>query len=70
MAEEALMKYMLTLFMEERDWSDMDPEEVAASMAGWDGYTRALKDADAFVAGEGLSPSATATRTPAPASPK
>jgi hypothetical protein len=55
------MKYMLTLFMEERDWSDIDPEEAAASMGAWDQYTKALKDSGAFVAGEGLSPSATAT---------
>ena len=55
------MKYMLTLFIEERDWGDTTPEEAAAAMKAWDDYTAALRDAGAFIAGEGLSPSATAT---------
>ena len=55
------MKYLLTLYMEERDWSETSPEEAAASMKAWDEYTSALKDADGFVAGEGLEPVATAT---------
>ncbi len=55
------MKYMLTLFNEETDWSDVNPEQARASMASWDEYTKALRDSGAFVAGEGLSPSATAT---------
>ena len=55
------MKYMLTLFTEERDWSDIDPAEATAVMAAWDDYTKALKDDGAFVAGEGLAASATAT---------
>jgi hypothetical protein len=33
----------------------------AAAMKGWDEYTAALRDSGAFVAGEGLSPGATAT---------
>ena len=55
------MKYMLTLFTEERDWSDVDPQDAARIMGAWDEYTRALKDAGAFIAGEGLAPGATAT---------
>ena len=55
------MKYMLTLFNEERDWGDTSPEDGAAAMKAWDDYTAELRESDAFVAGEGLSPSATAT---------
>jgi hypothetical protein len=59
--QEVEMKYMLALFNEERDWSDTSPEEGRAAMKAWDDYTAALRDSDAFIAGEGLSPSATAT---------
>jgi len=55
------MKYMLTLFTEERDFADTTPEQGREIMAAWDEYTAALRDSGAFVAGEGLSPSATAT---------
>ena len=55
------MKYMLTLIAQERNWEDSDPEEMAAAMQAWDAYTRDLRGAGAFVAGEGLAPSATAT---------
>jgi hypothetical protein len=55
------MRYMLTLFMEERNWEDTDPAEAGAAMAAWDTYTRELRDSGALVAGEGLAPSATAT---------
>ncbi len=55
------MKYMLTLFTEERSWEDTDPAEAGAAMAAWDAYTRELRETGALVAGEGLAPSATAT---------
>ena len=55
------MKYMLTLFNEERDWGDTSPEDAADAMKAWDDYTAELRESNAFVAGEGLSPSATAT---------
>jgi hypothetical protein len=55
------MRYMLTIIGEEGGMEDATPEDMQAVMAAWDGYTQALKDAGAFVAGEGLQPSATAT---------
>jgi hypothetical protein len=56
------MKYMLTLFNEEEtDWEDRTPEEAAASIAGWDAFTKDLVAAGAMVAGEGLTGSDTAT---------
>jgi hypothetical protein len=55
------MKYMLTLIGEEGGWEDVTPEQMKAEMGRWDAYTQELKDAGAFVAGEGLQESATAT---------
>jgi hypothetical protein len=55
------MKYMLTIAGPEIDWSEITPEQMRESMAGWDAYTAELRAAGAFVAGEGLQPSATAT---------
>ena len=55
------MKYMLTIIGEEMDWGEVTPEQARAGMAAWDAYTSELRDAGAFVAGEGLQPSATAT---------
>jgi len=55
------MKYMLTLIGEEGGWEDVTPEEMRAQMGRWDDYTQAARDAGAFVAGEGLQESATAT---------
>lgn len=55
------MKYMLVLIGDETGWQDRSPEDAQAAMAAWDEYTEALKGAGAFIAGEGLAPSATAT---------
>jgi hypothetical protein len=55
------MRYMLTIIGEEGGWEDATPEDMRAVMAAWDGYSESLKGAGAFVAGEGLQPSATAT---------
>lgn len=55
------MKYMLTIIGEEGNWDDATPEQMREGMAQWDTYTTELRDSGAFVAGEGLAPSATAT---------
>jgi hypothetical protein len=56
------MKYMMILVGEEVDEQDeMSPEEMREVMGAWNDYTNALVDAGAFIAGEGLQPSATAT---------
>ena len=54
------MKYLLTLFGDESGWDDVTPER-RPSMKAWDDYTREERDAGAFLGGEGLQPSATAT---------
>jgi len=55
------MKYMLAIISEEMDWGEITPEEARAGMALWDDYTAELRAAGAYVAGEGLQPSSTAT---------
>jgi hypothetical protein len=55
------MRYMFTLIGEEGAWEDATPEDMRAELAGWNDYTEALKQAGAFIAGEGLQESATAT---------
>ena len=55
------MKYMLTLIREEGGWEDATPEEMRAQLGRWNDYTESLRDAGAFLAGEGLQDSATAT---------
>jgi hypothetical protein len=55
------MKYMLILAGEEGGLEDASPEEMKAVMDRWSAYGRELVEAGAFVAGEGLQESATAT---------
>jgi hypothetical protein len=55
------MRYMLTLIGEEGGLEDATPEDMRAVLAGWNDYTESLKAAGAFIAGEGLQESATAT---------
>ncbi len=55
------MKYMLTLIGEEGGWEDVTPDQMKAQMGRWEAYTQELVDAGAFLAGEGLQDSPTAT---------
>jgi hypothetical protein len=56
------MKYMLILVgTEGEDQDDMSPEDLREVMGAWNDYGRALTEANAFLAGEALQPSATAT---------
>ena len=56
------MKYMLIFAGPEGDEQDQrSPEEMQAAMDAWGEFSQQLADAGAFVAGEGLQPSATAT---------
>ena len=55
------MKYLLTLWGDETRYSDRTPEDIQEAMRHWDAYTIETKDAGAFVGGEGLQPTATAT---------
>jgi hypothetical protein len=55
------MKYMMILAGEEGGMEDASPEEMKAVMDRWSAYGQELVDAGAFIAGEGLQESATAT---------
>ena len=55
------MKYLLALIYEEGGMEDASPEEMKAVMDGWNAYTKETVDNGAFLAGEGLQPSTTAS---------
>ena len=55
------MKYVLALIAEEGGMEDASPEEQKASMDRWFDYTRGAVDNGAFIAGEALQPSQSAT---------
>ena len=61
------MKYLLALIADESRLADRSPEEAQDAMKRWDAYTRETQDAGAFLGGEGLQPSATATTVRIPA---
>jgi hypothetical protein len=55
------MKYLLALIGEEGGMEDATPEEMKAVMDRWDAYSRESVENGAFVAGEALQPSETAS---------
>ncbi len=55
------MKYLLALIGDESNYAEMTPEQGQEAMKAWDAFTKDTTDAGAFVAGEGLQPSAAAT---------
>jgi hypothetical protein len=55
------MKYLLALISEEGNMEDASPEEMKAVMDAWSAYIKEAVDNGAFLAGEGLQPSATAS---------
>jgi hypothetical protein len=59
--EEEAMKYMLALISEEGGLEDASPEEMKAVMDRWDEYTKRTVRNGAFIAGEALQPSPTAS---------
>jgi hypothetical protein len=52
---------MLLIIGDESRYSEMAPEEQAAQLQRWSDYTKELVDAGAFVAGDGLQTSSSAT---------
>jgi hypothetical protein len=55
------MKYLLTLWGDESRFAELTPEQMRENMKHWDAYTTVVKEAGAFLGGEGLEPTATAT---------
>jgi hypothetical protein len=55
------MKYLLALISEEGGMEDASPEEMKAVMDRWSAYGKEAVENGAFLAGEGLQPSTTAS---------
>jgi hypothetical protein len=55
------MKYLLALIGEEGGMEDASPEEMKAQLDRWDAFSKEAVEKGAFVAGEGLQPSETAS---------
>jgi hypothetical protein len=55
------VKYLLTIYSDESGWSDMTEEDGAAEMAAYGAFGQELEAAGAFLGGEGLQPTSTAT---------
>jgi hypothetical protein len=55
------MHYLLSIYSDESGRADATPEDGARMMAAYDAFTNEVKAAGAFVAGDGLQPTSTAT---------
>jgi hypothetical protein len=55
------MRYMLLIVGDESRFADMSEADMAAQMKRWDDYSKELVEAGAFVSGEGLQTSTSAT---------
>lgn len=55
------MRYTLLLYGNEGRWADMTQEQMAEDMKLWSAFYQELMDAGAFVAGEGLDATTSAT---------
>jgi hypothetical protein len=55
------MRYMLLIIGDESRFAEMSEEERNAQLGRWSDYTQELVDAGAFVAGDGLQTSSSAT---------
>ena len=55
------MQYLLTIYTDESGFADATPEDGMRMMAAYEAFTAELKEAGAFVGGEGLQPTSTAT---------
>jgi hypothetical protein len=55
------MKYMLAIIAPEGGMEDVSPEEMKAGLERWAAMDRTLIDAGAFIAGDGLHPTSTAS---------
>jgi hypothetical protein len=55
------MKYALLLYADEGAWNGLDPEAQGAVMAEYEAVTEAMKQSGAYLGGEGLQPTTTAT---------
>ncbi len=55
------MQYLLAIYSDESGWADMTPEDGARMMEAYGAFTQEVKEAGAFVAGDALQRTSTAT---------
>jgi hypothetical protein len=55
-----MAKYLLGIFSDENQWAQFSQEDVAQAMKAYNEFTEETKSSGAFIAGEGLAPTATA----------
>jgi hypothetical protein len=55
------MKYLLTIYADERVWGEATPEFIETNMAAYGRLGTAMQEAGVHLGGEGLQPSSTAT---------
>jgi hypothetical protein len=55
------MKYLLTIYGDESNWENASPEDVKPVLDAYDAFTREATERGAFLGGEGLQPTQTAT---------
>jgi hypothetical protein len=55
------MRYLLSIYEEESNWGTQSPEESGGIMARYQALSEELRGSGAYLAGEGLQPTATAT---------
>jgi hypothetical protein len=55
------MKYLLTIYADERVWGEATPEFIQENMTAYGELGVAMRDAGVHLGGEGLQPSSTAT---------
>jgi hypothetical protein len=55
------MKYLLTIYADERIWGEASPEFIETNMTAYGELGRAMRDAGVHLGGEGLQPSSAAT---------
>jgi hypothetical protein len=55
------MRYLLTIYGDERVWAEASPEFIEENMAAYDALGQAMREAGVHLGGEGLQPTSTAT---------
>ncbi len=55
------MRYMLSIYGKEAAWETATPEDIRRTLAAYEEFGREVHGKDAFVAGDGLQSSTTAT---------
>jgi hypothetical protein len=55
------MKYLLSIYTDESSWGSSTPEEIKETMDAYSAFGREVEERGAYLAGEGLQPTSTAT---------